>query len=378
MTAEQPTPAEPSAVRRADGVKDALQTGQSAGVSVLVPVLDEIDHVDAMLAGLAAQELDVPVEFLLIDGGSMDGTRERLEAAAREDPRLRVIDNPERRIPSALNRGLAASGGRYVARMDAHTVYPSAYLASGISRLDAGDAQWVSGPALPFGEGVWSRRVALALETSLGVGGATFRRAMTEVETDTGFTGVLHRETLQALGGWDEESLVNEDAELAARLRAAGGRILCVPEMAARYIPRDSLGALRTQYFRYGMFRARTSGLHPHGLRRSNLLPPGLVLTLAAALAAPGALRTVARAGLLAYIAAVLVTSVRVAARGRPGDALALPAVFATMHLAWGAGFIAGCLRFGLPLRAIAHAVSGGRWPRAAASAAAPEPAARS
>ena len=110
MSAEQPTPAEPNAAPRdGAGVNDALQTDGSAGVSVLIPVLDEIDHVDSMLAGLAAQEIDIPVEFLLIDGGSSDGTRERLEEAAREDSRLRVIDNPARQIPSALNRGLAAS-----------------------------------------------------------------------------------------------------------------------------------------------------------------------------------------------------------------------------------------------------------------------------
>lgn len=164
--------------------------------------------------------------------------------------------------------------------MDAHTLYPSGYLSYGVRRVDEGAADWVAGPALPHGTGRWSRRVALALETRLGVGGATFRRATSEVETDTGFTGVLLRDTLERLGGWDEGSLVNEDAELAARVRNSGGRILCVPDMAARYIPRNSLKGLARQYFRYGQYRARTSGLHPESLRRSNLIPPALAVTL--------------------------------------------------------------------------------------------------
>ena len=276
-----------------------------------------------------------------------------LERAAAEDPRFRLLDNPAGQIPSALNVGLRSSSGQFVARMDAHTVYPSGYLESGLARMAVGDAQWVSGPALPFGTGRWSRRVALALQTSLGVGGATFRRATSEVETDTGFTGVLRRETLERLGGWDEASLVNEDAELAARLRAAGGRILCIPEMAARYIPRDSLGGLRKQYFRYGLYRARTSRLHPQGLRRSNLLPPGLVVTLAVAAAGPSLLRMPARAGVVAYVGAVVVTSARVATRAGVRDAAALPLVYATMHLSWGAGFLAGCVRFGPPFAAV-------------------------
>ncbi len=339
-------------------------------MSVLVPVLNEIQHVEGMLEGLAAQQLSVPVEFLLIDGGSTDGTREHLERVAAADPRFRLLDNPARRIPSALNVGLRSSSARFVARMDAHTVYPSAYLESGLRRIEAGDADWVSGPALPLGRGKWSRRVALALETPLGVGGATFRRATSEVETDTGFTGILERTTLERLGGWDEESLVNEDAELAARLRASGGRIVCIPEMAARYIPRDSLGALRVQYFRYGLYRARTSRLHPHGLRRSNLLPPGLLVTLAIAGVGPAKLRRPARLGAAAYLAAVLGTSGRLASRAGLRDAAALPAVFATMHLAWGAGFLAGCVRFGPPIEAAVSAVSGGRAPRAGANGA--------
>lgn len=330
------------------------------GVSVLIPVLDEADHVEAMLDGLAAQRLDRPVEYLLIDGGSTDGTRDRLAAAAASDPRLRLLDNPERNIPAALNLGLRHASGRYVARMDAHTRYPPVYLAEGVRRLEVGDVQWVGGPALPHGVDRWSRRVALALETRLGVGGAAFRRATQEIETDTAFTGILLREVLEQLGGWDPESLVNEDAELAARLRAQGGRIVCTPAMAARYVPRSSLDGLARQYFRYGTYRARTSGRHPESMRRSNLLPPALVATGAAAALAPRHVRRPARLGLVVYAIAVLAVSAAAARRAAWRDAAALPAVFATMHLSWGVGFLAGCLRFGPPWAAVRRALSPG------------------
>lgn len=331
------------------------------GVSVLIPVLDEVGHVSSMLDGLAAQRLDRPVEYLLIDGGSTDGTRERLATAAAADARLRLLDNPARNIPAALNIGLRHASGRYVARMDAHTLYPPDYLAEGVRRLDAGDAQWVAGPALPYGVGRWSRRVALALETRLGVGGATFRRATQEIETDTAFTGMLLRDVLEQLGGWDPESIVNEDAELAARLRAVGGRIICTPAMAARYVPRNSLGGLARQYFRYGTYRARTSGLHPESMRRSNLLPPGLLMSAIAAAIAPRSLRGPARMGLAAYASSVLLACCAVVRRAGLRDLAALPAVFATMHLSWGAGFLVGSLRFGPPWTAIRRCLS--PWP---------------
>jgi hypothetical protein len=189
----------------------------------------------------------------------------------------------------------------------------------------------------------------------LGTGGATFRRASSgEFEVDTGFTGVWHRETLERHGGWDEQWLNDQDFELAARIRKAGGRIVCVPAMAAGYIPRDSLRTLAEQYHRYGFYRVKTSLRHPESLRRSHVLAPGLVLTAVAAAAGP--LKAPARAGLGMYAAAVLAVSARETPRA---DAAALPLIFATMHLAWGAGFLRGCVTLGVPWRALLSAASG-------------------
>jgi hypothetical protein len=43
------------------------------------------------------------------------------------------------------------------------------------------------------------------------------------------------------------------------------------------------------------------------------------------------------------------------------GDVIALPAVFGAMHLAWGFGFLFGCMRFGPPVRALAHLARRGK-----------------
>jgi hypothetical protein len=246
--------------------------------------------------------------------------------------------------------------------MDAHTHYPPDYIALGVRRLERGDVDWASGPQLAVGQGPWSRRAAMALQSRLGVGGAAFRMSPDrEIEVDTGFTGVWRRETLESHGGWDEGWPVNQDAELAARVRARGGRIVCLPEMAASYVPRDSLPALARQYWRYGMYRAKTSRQHPESMRRSHVLPPALVLTLAGALVGPGRLARPLRALVALYGLALGAASVGQARPGARRDAILLPAVFATMHLAWGSGFIAGCRRFGPPLAALA------RLPRRAA-----------
>jgi glycosyltransferase involved in cell wall biosynthesis len=323
-------------------------------VSVLVPVLDEERHVRAAAAAMQAQDFDGSAEFLFVDGGSTDRTPEILRELAADDARIRILANPQRSTPIALNIGLRAARGEFVARMDAHTHYPPNYLATGVERLRRGDVAHVSGPQLAEGDSKWSRRVALALSTRLGTGGASFRHDRdAEFEVDSGFTGIWTRATLEEQGGWDEGWPNDQDSELAARIRSRGGRIVCVPEMGARYIPRDSLRALWRQYWRYGLYRAKTAHRHPDSMRASHVLAPGLVIALIAALMPLGVLRRLARLGLVAYLLALAGVSAEQARADDPRDVLALPAVFAAMHLSYGLGFLVGSVRFGPPLAAL-------------------------
>jgi succinoglycan biosynthesis protein ExoA len=330
-------------------------------VSVLTPVLNEEAHIREAAEKMLAQRFDGTVEFIFVDGSSEDDTVAILRELQAADPRVRVLDNPRRSTPVGLNIGLAAAGGAFIARMDAHTLYPEDYLARGVARLRRGGAAHVSGPQLPHGEGTWSRRVAMALGSRLGRGGARFREEPEgEIEVDSGFTGVWPREVLEAQGGWDEEWRNDQDSELAARIRGGGGRIVCLPEMGARYIPRDSLPSLWRQYWRYGYYRAKTSAAHPESMRRSHVLAPSVTLALAAALLPLGRLRRLARGAVAAWIAALVGVAAVEARRHSSeevttGDAATLPAVFAAMHLAWGLGFLLGCVRFGPPLRALAN-----------------------
>lgn len=326
-------------------------------VTTLTPVLDEERHIRETVAALQAQDVADQAEFIFIDGRSSDRTRPILEALARGDPRIRVLDNPARHTASGLNIGLRAASGAYVARVDAHTAYPSHYLSRGIERLRREDVEWVSGPQLPVGRGRWSRRVALALGTPLATGGSNrwdrdvAQHGGAEVELGTGvFTGVWRRATLDHYGGWDEGWPINQDSELAARMLSEGGRIVSLPSLAARYVPRNSLRRLGGQYFRYGMYRAKTSLRHPWTVRPVQLGLPGVAAALTCSLAAPRPLRRPARGAMAAYATAVVAQSARTTAVA-PRDTLALPAVYLTMHVAWGAGFLVGLVRFAPPAR---------------------------
>jgi succinoglycan biosynthesis protein ExoA len=329
---------------------------EAPDVSVLIPVLNEAAHLRETVAAMQAQELDgLTVELLFVDGASGDDTKRILEQLAREDPRIRVFDNPARTTGIALNIALANARGRFLARMDAHSYFPRRYLALGVERLQRGDGvEQVTGPMLPRGTGRWSSRVTLALGTRLGMGGSRKWEAVAatgsepvEIELDTGvFAGVFRRETVVALGGWDDGFPVNQDSELAARIIAAGGRIVCLSQMGSTYLPRDDLRALWRQYSRYGFYRAKTASRHPSSLRTSHLLAPALVLTALASLLAPRALRGPARVGICLYAVAVAAESARTARHVPPRVAAGMPAVYLTLHGSWGLGFLLGAARF--------------------------------
>lgn len=370
MTPYSPAPSDSlrPVARPAEASADSLAHG---GASVLIPVLNEEAHIRETVAAMQRQRFDGHLEFLVIDGGSTDRTREIIEELRREDPRVRILDNPARHTAAALNVGLRAARGEFVARMDAHALYPADYVRRGVERLRAGDVAWVSGPAIPDGTGRWSRRVALALRSGLGTGTSkkqwvdAVRSDGDEVELDTGvFAGVWKRADVAAHGGWDEGWPINQDSELAARFLAAGQRIVSMPPLAARYVPRNSLRGLARQYFRYGMYRAKTARRHPTSLRRAHLLPPGLALGLATAVLAPSPVRRAGRLAVGAYALAMTGATARAVVAGHGRDGSALAAVLATMHLSWGSGFLAGCARYGLPLGALARVALPTRFPR--------------
>jgi glycosyltransferase involved in cell wall biosynthesis len=333
-------------------------------VSVLVPVLNEAANIRETVVAMLAQRVSGPIEVLLADGGSGDGTRELLQELAAEDPRVRMLENPRGWTPSGLNVCLRHARGEYVARMDAHTFYPENYLQNGIDRLRSGGTDWVSGPQAIEGSGRVQRAFALALQSRLGRGGSR-RWATTnadgesarEWELDSGvFTGIWRREKVLEVGGWDERWWRNQDSEMAARFIERGSRLVCLAEMAARYVPRDSIWGLARQYDGYGFYRAATAQRHPKTLRRSALLMPLLVCCWFVALLAPRPLKSWARAGILVYLATIITAGVRVSRKSPPAVAATVPLVLATMHTSTGVGFLRGMARFGVPWAALARA----------------------
>ncbi|MFN9745254.1 MAG: glycosyltransferase family 2 protein [Betaproteobacteria bacterium] len=310
-------------------------------VSVIVPCRNEAAFIDAFVAGVLAQRLPAGTELELVvaDGASDDGTRARLDAAAARDARVRVVENPERITPVALNRAIAASRGEVIVRMDVHTTYAPDYVAMCAQVLAETGADCVGGAWRPMGEGA----IAHAFRSRFGSGGAASRREAYSGPVDTVYLGAWRRDTLLALAGFDEALVRNQDDELALRITRGGGRVWQDARIVSHYTPRESLGALWRQFHQYGYWKVAVIRKHRLPASARHLVPFGFVATLALlALAAPwwapAAWALLALAG--TYAAASLLNGLLTAPAQAAGVALAT----ACMQLGYGLGFARGLL----------------------------------
>lgn len=337
----------------------AMPSNELPFVTIIIPVKNEEQFLRSCLACAVTQ--DYPQELLevfVVDGESTDRSLDIAGEFARNHPNIKVLHNPKGIQAAAMNIGLHHARGDVILRWDAHTTYAPDYVSSCVELLMSSDAANVGGVQVAVGKSRLARAIAAAMTSPVGVGDARFRYAQNDQWVDSVYLGAWRRDTLLSLGGFDESWRVNEDYELNYRLRAAGGRILVSPRIRCEYHVRRSLPGLAVQYFRYGFWRAKTVRTYPDSLKWRHLAPPGLVGFLLASLAAVATGHTWGATVPILYLAVLCAASLRVAGRRSDFGMLPLlPVVLATMHLAWGTGFLIGMAYFNrfVPPKACVH-----------------------
>ena len=299
-------------------------------VTVVVPVLNEAQHLDRCLDAVAEQTYPEIVEVLVVDGGSTDDTRAR---ANRRDGLVRLLANPRRIQAAALNIALAEAKGEVTVRVDGHCVIAPDYVERCVEALGKTGAAMVGGAMRPAAEGWLPRGIGAAMTSPLGAGPARFHVGGPSGWVDTVYLGAYETEVAREAGGYREDVGVNEDAEFAIRMSRQGG-VWFDDSIRSTYTPRSSLPGVARQFYRYGRSRAATVWRHPETIAPRQLVAPLLLL----ALASPWR-----RKAAVAYAGVVLVAAareVRSDPKASPVLLLALPA----MHLPWGAGFLRGLL----------------------------------
>ncbi len=316
-------------------------------VAIVMPVLNEEDHLESAIARLLAQDYNGEMMIVVAVAPSRDRTEVIAAELAERHPSVRVVANPSGRTPSALNAAIGASQSEVVVRVDGHALIPVDYVRIGVETLNRSGADNVGGIMAASGLTAMQKAIASAMTSKFGVGGAAFHVGGTEGEALTVYLGCFRRSALERVGGYDESMVRAQDWEMNHRIRETGGTVWFTPEMVVTYRPRSSLRSLSRQYFGYGTWRREVARRYRETISLRYLAAPVLVIGLALGLlfivigllASQQLLLWVGLIPLVAYLLGVIGASV-ISKAGLSG--FLLPIVFPVMHISWGLGFLIG------------------------------------
>lgn len=313
-------------------------------ILVVIPTLNEIRNIEGVVAALSADLPEDAVTTLVVaDGGSTDGTAERVQVLAEGRPDLHLLHNPKRIQSAAVNLAASTFGREadILVRCDAHAVYPRGFIRELVAALDRSQADAVVVPMDSVGETCLQKATAWVSDSRVGSGGSAHRGGHRSGFVDHGHHAAFRMASFQRAGGYDESFTHNEDAELDCRQRALGSRVWLDADIRLQYHPRGTFRALWRQYYAYGRGRSRTAQRHPGSMRlRQAAVPLHLVASVIALLLAwrlPLLL-----AWPIFYLGALGLTSVMLAVRHRSLCGLLGGPSALVMHTAWGLGFLVG------------------------------------
>ncbi|MEQ5787974.1 glycosyltransferase family 2 protein [Erythrobacter sp. NFXS35] len=315
---------------------DTINCGKDT-VLTIIPCLNEAAHIAPLLRDLLADPANRRI--VVADGGSTDGSREIIRQMAAECERITLLDNPAGIQSAGINRAVAHYGAdaAWIARIDAHGVYPDRYVSRLVATAQAQAVDAVVVRLETFAESGFARGVAAAQNSRLGTGGAAHRIGGAGGLVDHGHHALMRRDAFVKAGGYCENMACNEDAELDLRLLAIGARIWLEPDLPVTYFPRRGLRSLLRQYFRYGAGRAATSRRHRRPLRARQALPLGVAPACALALGAPIVPALALPA--LGWAGVCQAWGIALALRERRADAAWAGSAAMIMHLGWSAGY---------------------------------------
>ena len=196
-----------------------------------MPVYNAAPYLAPAVASIQAQTFG-DFEFIIVDDGSTDRSLEILQRFAKEDPRIKILSRPNTGLVGALNDGLAAARGEYLARMDADDASTPQRLEQQLARMKIEpDCVALGGAALftdPEGRPlkVYAPHLdhaAIEDDLAAGNGGALIHASI-----------LFRREALLRCGGYRQRYNYIEDLDLFVRLLDIG-RLANLPDILYHY-----------------------------------------------------------------------------------------------------------------------------------------------
>ena len=231
-------------------------------LSVICPIYNEEKYIVQFLNSLLLQDYPKEeLEILLVDGMSKDRTREIVKGYIGEYPFIHLIDNPEKIVPYAMNKGIDAAKGDIIMRVDAHASYQPNYFSSLVNALKRLKADNVGTVCKTDVMNKTSKTLAIreVLGNKFGVGNSSFRTGIDhEQEVETVPFGCWPKSVFEKYGKYDVRLVRNQDIELNKRILRGGGKIYIIPDIYCTYLARETYRALSKNNYGNGKWNILT------------------------------------------------------------------------------------------------------------------------
>jgi len=314
-------------------------------ISIIIPCLNEEKFISRCLDSLVDNDFPKEnLEVLVIDGISEDKTRKIVKSYTKTYSFIKLLENPRKIKPIALNIGVKSSQGGCILIMDAHSIYQKDYVSKCICYLENYNADNVGGviKTVPSRNALMAKAVAFCLSSFFGAGSSYFRTGSEKPRwVDTVFGGCYKREVFDKIGLFNENLIRSQDMEFNLRLKRAGGRILLAPDIVSYYYPKDNLKDFFLHNIKDGIWAVLPLKFVKIPLKLRHYIPLIFVLTLPLSIW-PLTLPL----SIWPYILVSFYFSLRIAFQQKDWRYFfVMPIVFAARHIGYGLGSIWGLIR---------------------------------
>jgi len=324
-------------------------------VSVIVPVLNEACFIEDMVASVLNQKQEkYELELLLIDGGSTDGTREKIIALQAKHCIVKLIDNDKRITPAAFNKGITHATGEYIAILGAHSKYDSNYIDACLEELWANNCAGCSGKVevAKDEKSLQSILIHCLLTSDFGVSNKSFRTSKEGVGEQCPYP-VFKKSIFSEVGFYNEMLSRNQDNDMNYRIRQRGYNLYYTHRVTAYYYPKQTLAELMKYAFVTGRWNAISLRLSPNSMASRHVIPfvfvASIVTCLVASLACifispPFAIVFFLLALLIILLHLILgvIATIKCYLRTKVLSAITLPFLFFAFHFCYGWGTTRG------------------------------------
>lgn len=321
-------------------------------VSLCVVAYNEEQFLPNLLRDLLAQTYPHRlIEIVLIDGLSSDNTKQIMKDFSKKSTSfysVQVLDNPDRVQSAGWNIAIDKAKSDVIIRIDAHTHIPSTFVAKNMALQEKGE--YITGgirPCLIDNPTPW-KETLLEIENSMfGSSISKGRKNTKSCYVKSMFHAAYRREVFEKVGNFNPSLLRTEDNEMHYRIRQAGYKLYCDPDIVSYQYARSDFKKMVKQKYGNGFWVGLTLGICPRCFSLFHLVPLifvlGIALTTVLALLSFWYLAAIMWSAYTLFV--ILGTVCTIINKKANKWTFLMPFLFFAMHISYGFGSLVGIIK---------------------------------